>query len=639
MQLGRALGFVPSSERRRSGKACSGLGRTPKRKNQGQREVLEAERDHALTLKERYGGLQERQQQKIDEVTRKLRDLPDDLGIDERRIIEEGPLIDEIELTEEQKAKNTQAAEEFVDALGQGDGIDPALESANETLMCGSVVSTDEDQVFLPVELPEDVRDENVVKTLTETRIRHDFSLAVTRLELEVEKKVVVTSDGERKVISASTFEFGPPRYSVTWRALATLAIMVVQFAMPLNRLATMLSTSAKRFTSGGLSRMLHYVASRFSPIYLELAKELADSAVMAGDDTTCRVLEVSSYFSSQAKKGEAKPPPWMAYRTTEEANASYASSLALREQVLKQRAEGDRAAKRMPLMEPSLSVIVGKELRFESPRRDGKGAKRALNTTVLMGRSFADDPRSTIVLYRSHLGSLGDFVEMVLRHREPSARELLLQTDLSTTNLVTDPKLCSQFDIHLAGCGAHARRPFALYEDHDPLHAPYMLHLFKGVAMNEELLDRYGRNPENVLAVRADSRRLWERIKELAEKMLKKWSRPTPLGQAVRYIIKHFGKLTAYLDDPRLDATNNLRERLLRLEKLIEKSALFRRSIEGRVVLDILRTILQTAIAADVDLAEYLIDVMKTDADLIAKNPERYTPRAWAARRAKPQQ
>jgi len=162
-QLGRALGFIPSSERRRSGKVLSGVGRGHKRRNQSQRELLEAEREHALALKERYDDLQEKQQEKIDKVNRKLRDLADEPDIDERRIIEEAPSVDEIELTEEQKAKNTRAAEEFVDALGKGDGADPALESANETLMCAGVVSTDEEQVFLPVDLPEDVRDEDVV--------------------------------------------------------------------------------------------------------------------------------------------------------------------------------------------------------------------------------------------------------------------------------------------------------------------------------------------------------------------------------------------------------------------------------------------------------------------------------------------
>ncbi len=68
---------------------------------------------------------------------------------------------------------------------------------------------------------------------------------------------------------------------------------MVCQFALPFNRLATMFSTATKRFTAGALSRMLHYVAERLVPIYLELGAQLADCESLAGDDTSCRVLEV----------------------------------------------------------------------------------------------------------------------------------------------------------------------------------------------------------------------------------------------------------------------------------------------------------------------------------------------------------
>ena len=66
---------------------------------------------------------------------------------------------------------------------------------------------------------------------------------------------------------------------------------------------------------------------------------------------------------------------------------------------------------------------------------------------------------------------------------------------------------------------------------------------------------------------------------------------------------------------------------------KAIEKSSLFRRTIEGRAVLDILRTILQTAVAADVPVHRYLVDVLKSDPKEIADHPERFTPLAWAKR------
>ena len=454
-----------------------------------------------------------------------------------------------------------------------------------------------------------------------------------------MQKHVVVKDNGERTVVSASTDPYGPPRYSVTWSALATLAVLVGQFALPLNRLATLFSTAGKQFTAGGLSRMLHYVAQRLVPIYLQLAEELADSDILSGDDTSCRVIEVASYFKSANAKRRSgskkkRPPPWSSYRTPTAAEASIEQCTERQQQRLRRRADGDREAKRSRDEEPSLGMRIGRMFAFESPRQDGTGGKQSLNTTVITGRSVAEDPRSLIVLYRSHLGGFGNLLESILAHRSWEARHVIVQGDLSTTNLVKDSDLLQRFDFRIIGCSAHARRPFALYEHEDPLHCPHMLHLFTGLAMHEQLLDEYGRNRDNVLAVRqADSRRLWGHIKELATEMAAKWSKSTKLGAAARYILKHYDKLTAYLDDPRLEPTNNLRERMLRTEKLIESSSMFRLSLEGRFVLDIIRTVLQTAVAARVPVHEYLTSVLRADADEIDQHPERFTPRAWAAR------
>jgi len=636
-ELARALGIIPSSERRKSGNPLGGLGLGARRKPRSERERVEQQRDRCSALMDHHGELRDRHQTKLEKLNERLKKMGDEA---DKNMVPEADFdipLEEIELSEEAKAKNKANAAAATDRMMSGDGPDPALRSVAETLMNAAVVTTCNEQVGLDANLPDGVNEENVVKTMTETRVRYDFSLAVTRVELDVEKKVVVHEDGTRQVYSASTSEFGPPRYTVTWGALATLAVLIGQFAMPFNRLATMLSTAAKQFTAGSLSRMAHYVAERLLPIYLLLADELSDSAIFAGDDTPCRVVEVASYFSRPpSKKGEQAPPPWNAYRTAEQAEKSYALHTKMKEELLKLREEGDREAKRASLPEPPLSLLIGRELDFESPRRDGKGAKRSLNTTVVTGRSVADDPDSTIVFYRSHLGSLGNLLEMLLRRRNAGARRLVVQSDLSTTNLVSDPELNKRFDIEMCGCAYHARRPFALYEDQDPAHAEYMLHLFSGLALHERLLDECGRNRDNVLAVRGtDSRALWKDILELAKRMAQRWSKATPLGNAVQYIITHFKKLTAYLENPQIEMSNNLRERLLRTEKLIEKSSMFRRTIEGRAVLDILRTVLQTAVAAGVPAQEYLVDVMRADPEEVAAHPELYTPRGWRARHA----
>jgi hypothetical protein len=229
-------------------------------------------------------------------------------------------------------------------------------------------------------------------------------------------------------------------------------------------------------------------------------------------------------------------------------------------------------------------------------------------------------------------MGGFGNLLASLLRRRRAEERALTVQADLATTNLVTSPELLERFDLRLVGCSAHARRPFALYQHEDPEPCEHMLHLFVGLAIHEQRLDVHGRNRENVLAVRQhDSRQLWEEIRDLAELMTRRWSKATKLGTAARYILKHYDKLTAYLDDPQLESTNNMRERMLRTEKLIESSSMFRRTLEGRFALDIVRTVLQTAVAADVPVHQYLMSVLRADPDEVSDHPERFTPRAWA--------
>jgi phytoene dehydrogenase-like protein len=159
------------------------------------------------------------------------------------------------------------------------------------------------------------------------------------------------------------------------------------------------------------------------------------------------------------------------------------------------------------------------------------------------------------------------------------------------------------------------------------------MLHMFKGLFMHEHGLNLFGRNEQNVRVVRGvDSRAQWQEIKELAEEMSTRWSRETKLGEGTRYITRNFAKLTAYLDDPRLELTNNHSERMLRLEKLIEASSLFRTSLEGRFALDIMRSVLQTAVAARAPLQEYILSVLRASPAEVAAAPGLFTPREWMA-------
>lgn len=643
-ELRRALHITPSSEKRRSsGAPLAELPPAEPGAPRTDREKVEQQIARSDRLAGWHRELRRRHRRRIAKLERRLEKMAatkaDDAPGDKTMAHKPERLeAIELELTPEEIAADAAANKLFTQHLLEGDGPAPSLKSVNETLMPAGAVLESEERVQLPAVVPDDLTDARVVETLAEQRRRYDFAVSVTRIELEVEKKILEDADGARHVITASTAAYGPPRYAVTWDALATLAVLVAQFAMPFNRLGTLLSTPGKRFTAGALSRMLHYVAMRFLPVYLELASKLANAEILAGDDTSCRVLEVSSYFAKPPTEqpeqgGRPSTPPWGPYQSPQQAEESLRRCKEEREQRIRRRREGDRTAVPKPTETPSLGVLIGRKLTFESRRRDADVPKSAMHTTVLSGRALADDPRSLIIFYRSHLGSCGNLFEQILAHRNPSLRAVILQGDLSTSNLVKAPELLHRFDIRRVGCSSHARRPFALHEDEDVERCSYMLHLFLGLAMHESSLDEFGRNRDNVLAVRRnESRELWNEVLELARDMSDVWSKSTALGTAARYIIAHFDALTAYLDDPRLEPTNNLRERMLRMEKLIEGSSMFRRSLEGRFVLDIVRTVLQTAVAAGVPVHDYLVSVLRADPDEVESNPHRFVPHSWAA-------
>lgn len=593
VELRRALGITAASERRQSrdplGPLSNGDGVRPKSK----RARLELDAERFQTLAVWHKELAKQHGCKLKAIRRRLMKMPIDPEFGEDKCSEE-----------DQAAIATEVSEQMA-RLKLGGGAQPAFESSKEAFMTGAQVVTSEETLTLPAPVDEE-RDGQVLDTMVEERERFDFSFTVKRLTLQVEKKVVQAPGGERRVVSASTAALGPRGYAVTWGFLAHMVVLVVQYAMPMNRLATLLGTDAKRFSAGALARLLRYVARRFVPVYLWLLDSLADSNILCGDDTSCRVTEVSRHF---AGTGDVGPPPWHGYRTAQAAQQELAG--------------GAR----------SLAAMLAAELGFEFERRTGDGVKRALHTTTISGRSDDGDPRSLIVLYRSHLGGFGNLLETLLSKRSPKRKHLTIQSDLATVNLVADDELRSRFDFRYVGCASHARRPFALYEDEDPDYCAAMLHMFKGLFIHEHGLNIFGRNAQNVLAVRdVDSRAQWREIKELAEEMSTRWSRETKLGEGARYITRHFDKLTAYLDDPRLELTNNFSERMLRLEKLIEASSLFRTTLEGRFALDIMRSVLQTAVAAHAPLQDYVLAVLRASPDEIAAEPARFTPRQWVA-------
>lgn len=596
-ELRRALGITPASERRKtSTPPLAGAPGGRRKRRALTKEELAREHEREQRLATWHRGLGRRH-------GRKAKDI-------EGRLMR----VEDIELTPEEEAEIERENAEYMARLALGERCDLDCSSASEKLMAGAAAEIQEDEIVCEVDRDALPRDGEIKQQFFEERERIGFSFTVTHHLVQVEK-LSVASRGGVSLVAATVEDVGPPKSKVTWEFLSSMAILVAQYAMPLSRFAALASSPVKSFTPGEMSRHFRYVAERLCAVYLELGRSLASADVLAGDDTTSRVIEVSKALAAKAAGG-GDALPWASYATAEAA--------------MKVLETGDDA---------TLALRTAAKLGFEAGRKDGLGAKTGFNTTVLTARSEVHDPRSTVVFFRSHFGGLGNLLTAILAGRPPDKREVVIQSDLSTVNLISDVALRERLNVTLAGCAAHARRPFALYENDDPDLCAHLLHCFQGLSIYEGGIDTFGRNRDNTAAVRgADSRLQWEKIKALAAQVAGKWSRESKLGEGARYILKHFDRLTYYLGDHRLPPSNNFCERMLRPEKLIQNNALFRQTLEGRFALDIARTVLQTAIAARVDLNAYLNWVLRMPGDVVDVSPAEFTPLAFARLHYRPQ-
>lgn len=136
-ELRRALGITPSSERRPSGFPRAGFPRKARVAPKTQREKLEAELKRTQRLSDWHKDLDQRHRDKCQRLAQKLAGMPAEPNVEDP-ITEDTPL-EEIEISEENKAKIKAGVAQFVEHVLEGDGADPALASVNETLMPGGV--------------------------------------------------------------------------------------------------------------------------------------------------------------------------------------------------------------------------------------------------------------------------------------------------------------------------------------------------------------------------------------------------------------------------------------------------------------------------------------------------------------------
>ena len=139
------------------------------------------------------------------------------------------------------------------------------------------------------------------------------------------------------------------------------------------------------------------------------------------------------------------------------------------------------------------------------------------------------------------------------------------------------------------------------------------------------------GQPAEHRRRVRQDrSRPIVEALHDWLHAHIDRVSGASDLAKAMRYAIRHWAGLVAFLDDGRIEMDTNMVERAIRPHTLTRKNSLFAGSDGGACHWAIAMTLIQTAKLNGIDPMAWLTDVLERIVSGRTKANELHTLLPW---------
>ena len=227
------------------------------------------------------------------------------------------------------------------------------------------------------------------------------------------------------------------------------------------------------------------------------------------------------------------------------------------------------------------------------------------------------------VALFFSGHRHAGENLTQVLKLRASELPAPIQMCDALSRNL---PR---ELQTILAHCLAHARRQFVDVYERFPEQCRYLLETLAVVYRNDARARERQLSPEERLRFhQQESQPAMEELYEWLKGQLdEKLTEPnSALGGAIRYMLKHWEKLTLFLRRAGAPLDNNLCERALKKAILHRKNALFYKTRNGARVGDLFMSLIYTCQLNQANPFDYLNELQR-HGDELAANPERWMP------------
>lgn len=263
---------------------------------------------------------------------------------------------------------------------------------------------------------------------------------------------------------------------------------------------------------------------------------------------------------------------------------------------------------------------LMGKRAKQQSADDDDDVAGR---TGLFTSGVVATREGRRVALFFSGRQHAGENLADVLRQRAVELQAPIQMCDALTRNLP------GQLQTIVANCLSHGRRRFVDVVDRFPDEVRYVLEALKIVYRNDAEARRRKLSPEKRLQLhRTKSGQTMTRLhnwlqRQFDEKLVEPNS---ALGEAISYMLKHWEKLTRFLQVPGAPLDNNICERALKKAILHRKNALFYKTQRGAQIGDMYMSLIYTCELCDVSPFDYLT-ALHRNAERVAEQPDRWLP------------
>jgi hypothetical protein len=236
-----------------------------------------------------------------------------------------------------------------------------------------------------------------------------------------------------------------------------------------------------------------------------------------------------------------------------------------------------------------------------------------------------------SIALFFTGPRHAGENLREVLARRAQELQPPIQMCDALSRNIPKD------LSVILANCLSHGRRRFVELVEAFPEQVTYVLNALKCVYQVDAEAKQQELSPEERLRLHQEhSGPVMDELHRWLNEQLdqKKVEPNSSLGEAIRYMLKHWNKLTLFLRQPGAPLDNNICERALKKAILHRKNSLFYRTRRGAFVGDLFMSLIYTCFLCGTDPFDYLTQLLRNHKQA-AQSPADWMPWNYQAQRA----